>query len=1419
VNCRVHTAESGQASISRFVAALCAASARSRIALALPATVAGVLMISSVAMASPPETPEALPATSVTATTATLNGTLNPGAPGLPGSFQFSYAPSETLECGGGSLAPLSPAFAVGTEKEAVSTPVSELQPDKEYAACLTAFSLTAEPSSPSPVVSFKTPAAKPSIDSESASSVTSSAATLEAQINPENQSTTYTFEYSEQEKAGVLEGTIEKVPGSGPLEGFGDQTASVPAGVLSAGTTYFYRVVAENEQSKAEGKPATGPVVSFTTVAAPQTDPVTAITATTATFNGTLTPLNKTLAAEYSFDYNVGSEDCSGASATAVTTAGTGTAAKAVEAEVSELQPGATYSVCLVSSNAFGSEVDSSSPQVSFKTLAGPPSILSESSSQITPEGATLEAQVDPNNQETSCKFEYSSEEAKVTAGEGTTVPCAQPLGGGGSPATGSATISGLHLQTTYFYRAVAENAAHETTTDSTIEHFETETTVKPALESETATGITATSATLDAKVNPNGAQITSCVFEYGTDTSYGHDAPCEHPDALELGAGRAPVMVSATISSLSVRTYHWRLTATSAAGADTSVDHTFIDATQSETALGSCKGQEHEGQEKVREETHSTALPDCRAYELVTPPEKNGAHIEALFAGTGSWGPVISGDGMHVLAPSIQCFAGAESCTGLRSLGEGEPYEFERPTGGGWVTHPLAPPAATFGDTSQLNEDATTHDTLFSAPGEGEREHFYVRSGTGAPRDIGPVGENAEQVGGEDLVLLPNDLATMATSDFSHLVFAANSTGNNKALWSLSGFPELDPSLYEYAGTGNAHPLLVGVSGGFDSTHLISECGTAMGDFAYTHAVEYGSLSENGHIVYFSAIGHDNRACPGEAPSHSQLFARVDGESPGLAHTVAISAPTPGSCNSAECEASQSESDSRDASFAGASADGSRVFFTSTQQLTDDASQMAAEPGQEGEAGKNCSHRAESGCNLYESICAEPCGTHEEEPAAKSRALLDISAGAKTKGGPRVRGVMAISSDGSHVYFVAQGKLASNPGVLGATAEEGKANLYVYAEGQPLRFIATLPPSDEQEFEQQGFNEWTEGVFNANVTPDGRFLVFLSHAALTPDDTRPEGPAQIYRYDAETNTIVRISIGQKGFNDDGNDGTAGAAEPNILPAYKGWQTTASPANANPTMSNDGQYVFFESPVALAPGALNEETVNGPPGREFMAQNVYEYHDGEVHLISDGKDTSPNPGDPSTKSSTRLIGTDPSGKNVFFWTDSQISAQDTDTQRDIYDARICEAAEPCIAPPTTAQPCLGEECHLSAPPGGTPNVSGSNTLEGTGNLGPEAIPGVTPQLKVLTRAAHGAKFTLRITLSGSGRVTVTGSGVDKASRALKVGGTQTVEITLTRAARHELAHKHKMTLKLRIVFTPAIGRPISRVASVTIKV
>ncbi len=999
---------------------------------------------------------------------------------------------------------------------------------------------------------------------------------------------------------------------------------------------------------------------------AAPEAPEVTVespVAATTATLHGVLNPGKAGEEGTYVFLYKASTTgECEGGSqAPEVPGLSFGFEREEVFEGLSGLTSGTEYAVCLRVESASTKEV-AVSPAVSF-TTAIPPEAPQTTipAGSITTESAVLEGVLNPHGTGNPGSYEFLYQES-TTECEGGLATAQEAMTGAEGQAV-VAPVADLLPNAIYTFCLLARNEAGETSVGNKVTF--TALPVKPSLGSEVAKNIAASSADLTAVINPNGSE-TTYHMEYGLDTSY---KTGRTPD-VKLPAGRAGVAVLGHAEGLSPdTTYHWRLIASNAAGTETGVDHTFID----ETAAGT--------------------LPDGRQYELVTPPHKNAGLVGFAFGSGSGWPAQIAPDGRDMIIPSIPCFANAQSCTADR-LKQGEPYEFAR-TGEGWVTHALAPPLNKFEVSSLYAADPVTHTALFSAPappaGEGP-DSFYVGSGEGEPASIGPVGESSEA--SFEKVNESMD----ATRGFSHVVYFG------KGLWSLDGALESGFSLYEYAGTGGAHPFAVGVTGGEGSTTPISGCGTFLGSIGGGKGGvdQYGSLSEDGRTVVFTAAG-----CGG---GPEELYARVDGERSD-AHTVAISRPVASSCG-VGCQAAPDQS----GIFAGASRDGSRVLFTSRGQLTDNASQGT------GLAGVECQNAGGAGCNLYESVCAEPCGQQGEEPNAKEREVVDVSEGAKGTGGPRVQGVMALSPDGSHVYFVARGVLTGSTNAQGQVAQDGSNNLYVHVDGQPLRFIATLPQADENVFPgSKNAFEWTQGIELANVTPNGRFLVFLSHGALTGDDTRPDRggsfvtpPAQVYRYDSQTGAMVRISIGEHGFNDDGNSGTLDAG---IAPAKVAFNLGVGPARANPTVSANGEYVFFESPVALAAGALNEVEVPYFPGLKAFAENVYEYHDGTVSLISDGRDTSPKSVVLGIPSSTQLLGSSESGADVFFATDDALTSQDTDTQRDYYDARICTVSEPCFTPPSAPPACEGEACQ--GEPGAPPALSApsSSVFSGAGNL------------------------------------------------------------------------------------------------------
>ena len=375
----------------------------------------------------------------ISSTTATFNGTLAPlNATVVPTEYFFYYNVGEEFICTNERATGGEGAGTGSGAPKSVSSEVSELEAHQKYTVCLVSQNQYGGEEEPLAPVHFETLPAPPKIDGESASA-NSTEATLSAQVNPNNENTKYVFEYSTTESAGALTGTITTLTGASELEGGSDQTAEAATGaVLSAGTTYYYRVLAENEQSETEPHPAEGEVQSFTTPPAPSTEPVTAIATSTATFNGQLT-LDAT-ATQYHFDYKLGSE-CTGESETPSAEAGTGSSSTAVSTPVTGLQPGRLYSVCLVTSNASGSQVG---PAVSFKTL--PETYVTDVGSS----SATLHAVLDPEGAATVYRFQYGTSSSYGAETEQASA------GAGSKPLSFEVHIQGLAPNTVYHYRVI---------------------------------------------------------------------------------------------------------------------------------------------------------------------------------------------------------------------------------------------------------------------------------------------------------------------------------------------------------------------------------------------------------------------------------------------------------------------------------------------------------------------------------------------------------------------------------------------------------------------------------------------------------------------------------------------------------------------------------------------------------------------------------------------------------------------------------------------------------------------------------------------------------------------------------------------------------------------------------------------------
>ena len=184
----------------------------------------------------------------------------------------------------------------------------------------------------------------------------------------------------------------------------------------------------------------------------------------------------------------------------------------------------------------------------------------------------------------------------------------------------------------TTYHFRVVAANA--NGTNEGQDKAFFTP--APPLISGESVQSASRTEATLIFKVNPRNFP-TSYHIEYGK-----AGQPYEHAPTSAASAPTAPTTPSPLPSKgLTPGTaYHWRVVATNLDPAFPGTGTTNGDEHKFHTAgtLGlntSCPNQAFR--------TGSAAtLPDCRAYEMVSPVDKNGGDI-AAFLGFG--GPEFTG------------------------------------------------------------------------------------------------------------------------------------------------------------------------------------------------------------------------------------------------------------------------------------------------------------------------------------------------------------------------------------------------------------------------------------------------------------------------------------------------------------------------------------------------------------------------------------------------------------------------------------------------------------------------------------------------------------------------------------------------------------------------------------------------------
>jgi hypothetical protein len=924
-------------------------------------------------------------------------------------------------------------------------------------------------------------------------------------------------------------------------------------------------------------------------------------------------------------------------------------------------------------------------------------PDLVTGAASSITPAAVTLNGTINPDGAgAASCRFEWgtSSSLEEVTV-------CPTPVANGETPVPVSVRLTGLQPDTTYHYRLQASNADGTNTGESQQEV----TTAGPGLRAEASSDVASTSTILDATIDPHDLP-TTYYFQYGTDTGYGTDLPA--PPGAAIGSGEGDVEVSQQLTGLLVgTTYHYRVVTISESA--TGVLETFDGPDETFTTQVSGGG---------------VALPDGRAWEMVSPPEKHGAHIFAIGEGGGDEIQAsASGDALTYLVSSpIETdpqgyAAGAQvlstrghsgwgsrdispaHATTTSAINPGSEYRFFSSDLSLGIVQPFGDFTPTLSaeaseQTPYLHTDYASGEVASSCSAScyrplatGKPGYANVPSGTAFGTDLESEYECPPKDCGPEFV--------DATPDLDHVV-----------LWSpQAALAEPGGDLYEWSG-GRFSPISVLPDG--EPADSEGEGFLGFANIDVRHAI-----SDDGSRVVWSK----------ENGSDQGLYLR-DTEKE---ETIPL--------------ALVREAFSATLRFQIASNDGSRIFFTTTARLTENSG----------------ANEKLGWADLYECEIVEVAG--------KLHCNLSDLTPLTASGRAGVLGlVLGTSEDGSYVYFAADGVLAPGavPGACNrsssaATPPGATCNLYVRHDGA-TKLVAVVSGEDSI--------DWNEGdashpptVMYARASPNGQWLAFMSLRELTGYDNRDaisgERDEEVYLYDASTGRVICASCDPTGgrpvgavIKEEGEGGSLvdsphGPDRPPVAASVPGWTSYESDgALYQSRYLSDSGRLFFDSNDALVP-----EDVNGN-------EDVYEYEPpgignctttsatfsvrsgGCVGLISAG----------TSAEESAFLDASENGDDVFFLTSSKLSAADFDTSLDIYDAHECTAASPCpSAPASQPPPCTtADSCKPAPTP--QPAIYGSPssaTFSGAGNVAPAATGGGTQKQsrsKALTRSQQLAK-------------------------------------------------------------------------------
>lgn len=783
----------------------------------------------------------------------------------------------------------------------------------------------------------------------------------------------------------------------------------------------------------------------------------------------------------------------------------------------------------------------------------------------------------------------------------------------------------------------------------------------VVPAqIDSEFATEVTPTSASLGGQINPNGAD-TTYYFQYGTENCTEHANSCITVPGTDLGSEESDQAFSTYVQGLTPdTTYHYRIVAHNDNGAVEGADHTFT------TQAAESK----------------FALPDGREYEMVSPPNKDGAE-------TGGFNTLEGG--LEEASEDGGAIAYVESAP----IGENPP--------GSVLAAQILAKRSSGGWTSQ---DITTPHTVPSNFDTGHGQEYRLFSPDLSVGLVEPAGTTT--------------LSPYAPSNERNLYLRNDSTG---------GYEPLVTTRPPEPFTGDGIELRIA-----------------------------GASPDLSHVVFTSYQALTATALTAE-PSRPNLYEWFGGKLH-LVNVLPDGKPTAGGAGLGETESSNTRNAVSDNSVIWTFGEGGSGSIYVRDMVTEKT--MLAGNGEYQTASND-------GSKIF--FINEKYGNG----ADKSLYEFDVNGeklNAITPHGARVKGVLGASEDGSSVYFVAEG-------VLAAGAQAGGDNLYVAHRedtswAQPT-FIATLASSDSSSW--HGESAFGEDLVHltSRVSPDGRYVAFMSSASLTGYDNRDalsgQRDVEVFLYDsAGAGRLVCASCNPTGARPIGEPDTSSPPEsPSPIDQSGAWEgqwlaagipgwTVADVFSGlyQPRYLSDNGRLFFNSVDGLVAHDTNGklDVYEYEPAGVSMGEGACttasvtfsERADGCVALISAG----------TGSADSSFVDASVSGDDVFFLTRDRLLPQDYDNSYDLYDAHVCSVSAPCLAPASVAPPpcATGDACRAAPSP--QPAIFGapaSATFSGAGNpVSSTAAHVVKPKKKSKPKKGIGKKGRAKVKRTVAGR-------------------------------------------------------------------